>query len=133
VAAWCDSLLVMAKGGNVAYHGPVAQATSHFNVKHLSEIYQKLGKPNTENWGALHASKSPYYERVRNSSASDANGASAASKTPTRAAEQKVSLSQLNVLVERYLDIVRADKATLLMAAIQSIVIGAVLRIMFGG
>lgn len=135
VAAWSDSLLVMARGGVVAYHGPVAQANAHFGVTNLGDIYQKLGRPGTENWAVRHAQGSPYYERVRQEPRAAQPAAAQPPKAapPVRASERRADLAQLRVLVARYLDIVRADKATLVMAALQSIVIGVLLRLVFGG
>ena len=135
VAAWCDSLIVMAKGGVVAYHGPVTQAEAHFGVKKLGHIYRTLAEHAQDIWAARHATDSPYVDRVREEARAVKAEPVSAPKAPpvSRGSERRATVAQLRVLVARYLDTVRADNATLAMAALQSVVIGAFLRLVFGG
>lgn len=125
----CDSLIVMAKGGTLAYHGPVSDVRRHFDVAALGDIYQALDRQPAAAWKERHATSSPYAGRVARV---DEGAAPAAAEALGAPRDRRAPLSQLLVLLERYLEVTFADRRTLGMAGLQSIVIAAFLRLVFG-
>ena len=135
VERWCDSLLVMARGGVVAFHGPVSRARAHFGAAALGDIYESLESIAPQEWRPRHEAGSPYHDRTRTNTAGRAHLTIARDGAPRDAVERdrRRPGAQFLVLTSRYLDTTLADRRTLAMAAIQSVVIGAFLRLVFGG
>jgi ABC transport system ATP-binding/permease protein len=131
VEGTCDSLLVMARGGTVAYHGPLAGVRAHFEVDQLGDIYGSLESRPATAWHERHVSRSPYQGRVTTGAMLTGQAASslAIAAAPR---DRRAPLSQLWVLLERYLEVTFADRRTLAMAGLQSIVIAGFLRLVFG-
>jgi ABC-type multidrug transport system ATPase subunit/pSer/pThr/pTyr-binding forkhead associated (FHA) protein len=137
----CDSLIVMARGGVVAYHGPVADARRHFGVESLGNIYEALERQPAASWRERHRASSPYQVRV-----AGAAGASGDGKVAPRAGvrpdgprpdgqrpDGRRAIAQAGILTARYFATLLADRRTLAMAGVQSLVIAAFLRLVFGG
>ncbi len=134
VERWCDSLLVMARGGVVAYHGPVDRARAHFESSALGDIYESLESIPAQQWRPRHEAGSPYHERTRVGTGGGAGirGVHGSDKGEGARRDRRRPGAQFLVLASRYLDTTLADRRTLAMAAIQSVVIGAFLRLVFG-
>ncbi len=130
VERWCDSLLVMARGGVVAFHGPVAAARAHFEVQALGDVYVSLSAVPAADWRPRHAAGSPFHARVTNRAA--VRTTPTATGVPTAARSGRNPVAQFAVFTSRYLATAFADRRTLAMAAVQSIVIGGFLRLVFG-
>ncbi|HEY4304506.1 MAG TPA: FHA domain-containing protein [Gemmatimonadaceae bacterium] len=127
VEGTCDSLIVMAVGGSVAYHGPLGKACEHFGINRLGDVYPTLSARNPDDWAARHAATSPFRGRATVVPTSKPGDASASKRH-----DRRMPLSQLPVLCERYLEVTIADLRTLGMAGLQSIVIAGFLRLVFG-
>lgn len=136
VERWCDSLLVMARGGVVAYHGPVREARQHFGVEALGDVYEALEAVPPTAWRRRHEAGSPYHARVAHGGPARATARAAgdalALAAPPRASDRRRPLGQLGILTTRYLATVVADRRTLAMAGIQSVAIAGFLRLVFG-
>jgi len=134
VEGTCDSLLIMARGGTVAYHGPVADVRSYFDVHALGDIYGELDRHPPATWRERNDRASPYRGRVRHLDGRghvEPNASAMHRARPAR--DRRMPFAQLAVLLERYLEVTFADRRTLVMAGLQGVVIAAFLRLVFGG
>jgi ABC-type multidrug transport system permease subunit len=58
--AGCDTVVVLAQGGHLAFAGPPAQATAHFQADTVDEIYQRLAdEPDPAVWPARLPASAP--------------------------------------------------------------------------
>ena len=116
----CDSVLVLAEGGYVAYVGPPGQALGYFGVMTWADMFTKLEK---ESGLALHERflKSAYGSQ-----------ASATHSSPSRPTHDPVSLkpirrqpmmSQLITLSKRYVSVIASDRGYLRLLVLMPLVL----------
>jgi ABC-type multidrug transport system ATPase subunit/pSer/pThr/pTyr-binding forkhead associated (FHA) protein len=129
----CDQVVFLAKGGRLAYFGPPDQALEYFGVQDFDEIYEKLqGERSPEEWAERYR-RSPQYhtyvvERLQEqygellevrpappAERSGAGGRQGSSTGGKAKVKQPSSFRHLSVLTARYLDIIRSDRANLLL------------------
>jgi ABC-type multidrug transport system ATPase subunit/pSer/pThr/pTyr-binding forkhead associated (FHA) protein len=139
----CDQVAFLAKGGRLAYFGPPEEALAYFGVAEFDEIYDKLeNERSPEEWAASYR-QSPQYSqyvvrRLRDTygelldthpQPSAARTGRAARRSGSAASRTKLkrpsALSQFAVLSARYLDIIRSDRAFLLIMLLLAPVLGA--------
>ena len=114
----CDKVVILAKGGYLAYFGPPEEALQYFGVSEFDEIYERLETARRPNEWADHFHGSPQYrEHVRARLTERGNGHSAAGDRralrPPGESIRRVSASrQFWILSRRYLEIVWRDKKT---------------------
>jgi len=114
----CDKVVILAKGGLLAYFGPPEEALQYFGVSDFDEIYGHLEADHLpKEWAERFHGSRQYRENVRARLAERGNGHSAggarrALQPPGGAARRISSLAQFWVLSRRYLEIVWRDKKT---------------------
>jgi ABC-type multidrug transport system ATPase subunit/pSer/pThr/pTyr-binding forkhead associated (FHA) protein len=134
----CDQVVFLAKGGNLAYYGPPAEALEYFGVSAFDEIYEQLeDERSPEEWAERYR-QSPQYadyvvKRLRDAygelldTRSEPRGAEAGKVA--RAARSKVkqpsAFRQFTVLAARYMDIMRTDRSNLLLMLLIAPVLGS--------
>jgi ABC-type multidrug transport system ATPase subunit len=125
-----DSILALARGGIVAYHGSAGVAPDHFGVSRLGSVYPSLADAARTDWKELHATRSEYRARAAAAAPIAQHEAPAAASGPE---VRGAMLRQLGVLLPRYFEVVLSSWSGLLMGAGQSLVIGMFLGMVFHG
>jgi len=114
----CDKVVILARGGYLAYFGPPEEALQYFGVSEFDEIYDQLEAARRPNeWaGHFHGSRQ-YREHVRARLAERGNGHSAAGdrralQAPGESIRRTSAMRQFWILSRRYLELVWRDKKT---------------------
>ncbi len=130
----CDQVVFLARGGNLAYFGPPAEALDYFGVTDFDEIYEKLYEEKSpEEWAAHYRQSAQYREYVVRrlqgiyGELLDVRPEAAGAKAgPLRAKIKRPSgLRQFVVLSARYMDIIRSDRMNLLLMFLIAPILGA--------
>jgi hypothetical protein len=117
----CDYLLVLAKGGHVAYFGPPAHALEFFGRDSWSDAFQLLNNPATAVKLAQRYRNSKYFIR----------GSASVPKqrqTPLEPLRQQSVVSQAFTLSRRYLRVIASDPSYLRLLIAYPIVLGLIPR-----
>jgi len=138
----CDQVIFLAKGGRLAYFGPPSEALQYFGVKDFDEIYEQLeDERSPEEWAERYQRSSQYQEYVvkrlggaqgqlpeasaEPADAKPGKGARRASPAARTRAKRPSALRQLVVLAARYLEIIRSDRAYLLIMLLLAPILGS--------
>jgi ABC transport system ATP-binding/permease protein len=116
---YCDDLVVLAGGGHLAFHGSVAGALQHFRAATLGEVLGELNDGPVKAWPAAAVPDAP------------ARSPGAAAPRAARAQSLAELLHQGWVLLHRNVNLLAADRRALLLAVIQSVVLGTLLGYAF--
>jgi len=127
VEDFCHKLIIMGEGGGLAFIGPPADALNHFGVTRLGEIFDRLKERPVAYWRDKLSVPMPG-KRPEPSATGVGGRAAAQAKTPF---ELGTALRQYLILTRRNLDLLRADRRGLIMAAVQSILIGSLIGYAF--
>ncbi|MGV1030491.1 MAG: FHA domain-containing protein, partial [Dermatophilaceae bacterium] len=125
----CDVVLIMAKGGHVAYLGTPAGALSYFGVTTWTDLFGLLKTRHGEEWAARfhddpHRDTRSFPPRTHPSTPP---------AQPPEAASRRSSWHQLPTLIQRYVAVIAADRTLMaillllpaLLAAISHVVPGS--------
>jgi len=122
----CDRLLLLAKGGWLAYFGPPAEALDYFREHDYADIFLRLDTSSGRQW-AERFRLSPQYQRyLGNDQCSSVPGRPFTD--PARPSRQQSALTQLAVLARRYLAVIAADRQYLGFLAALPIVLSLLAR-----
>jgi len=142
----CDLVIFLARGGNLAYYGPPSEAPEYFGVESFEDIYPLLeggGEVTPEEWSKRYRLSAQYRTYVQDRLAqypqsNPAIAAPAASKkkaprhAPAGALVQRPSaFRQFVVLMQRNAEIMRKNRASLIIVMMQAILISTFLVILF--
>lgn len=125
-----DEIVVMGKGGLVTFTGTPTQLREFFSIGQLGEVFEAVERVGPQAWHERFEAASGLQAIARARS----RGAAA---TPRHAGHASVitnfadALRQFGILTERNVALLFGDVRTLIMAAIQSIVVGALLGFAF--
>ncbi|MEM8936388.1 MAG: FHA domain-containing protein, partial [Pseudomonadota bacterium] len=123
VVEFCDTLIVMAEGGYLAYAGPADGALDFFGAQRLGEIYDRLKDVDGETWNRRYNAAHSTVERTPPQQ-----------KTP-QAGNPPFSLKravhQFGILCARNAQLIFADRKGFIMAAVQSVLIGVLMGYAF--
>jgi ABC-type multidrug transport system ATPase subunit/pSer/pThr/pTyr-binding forkhead associated (FHA) protein len=130
----CDRLLVLAKGGKIAYYGPPAEGLTYFGKARWPEVFVDLNDKPDFDWGARYKA-SPYYQKYvvamkpkqQHQQQQQVGPVGAAQKAPS-----KGFVGQTLTLTRRYVKVLAADRGFLYVSAILPIILGG-LVIALGG
>ena len=130
----CDKVVFLVRGGLLAYFGPPEDALKYFGVEEFDEIYERLENGGTpEEWMQRYlasAELQEYVVRPLSEVAGQRAGAYAGAQAPGGYAQSGAktrrtsSWNQFLILSQRYLDIMRRDKKTLILLLAISPVLG---------
>ena len=138
----CDRIAFLARGGYLAYFGPPKEALAYFGARDFPEIYLKLEREKTpEQWGdefrrsQLHGqyvqSRLNEVQALASQAAANPRASLPASASaPTR---QGSGVRQLQILMQRYLDIITRDRTNLGVLFAQAPVLALVLLVVVWG
>ncbi len=134
----CDQVIFLAKGGHMAYFGPPGEALEFFGVADFDEIYEQLEDERSPEEWAERYQKSPQYvehvlKRLRDKYGERLDtlpgpSAAEAGKTARRVrtkVKRPSAFSQFAVLAARYLDLIRSDRANLLLMLFLAPILGS--------
>jgi ABC transport system ATP-binding/permease protein len=102
----CDRLLVLAKGGRLAYFGPPSEALRYFGQEDYPDMFLLLDRDEHTDWSARFA-RSPEAARYL---ALAGSSQQPPAQLPTARPRQRSSLSQFRVLCRRNLSVIGADR-----------------------
>ena len=114
----CDKVVILARGGYLAYFGPPEEALQYFGVQDFDEIYNRLEEPHPPNeWAERFHGSREYRENVRARLAERGNGHAAAGvrrelQPPGESIRRVSALRQFWILSGRYLELVWRDRKT---------------------
>jgi ABC-type multidrug transport system ATPase subunit/pSer/pThr/pTyr-binding forkhead associated (FHA) protein/actin-like ATPase involved in cell morphogenesis len=123
----CDRLLLLAKGGWLAYFGPPAEALDYFGERDYADIFLRLDGTPSEVW-ARKFRDSPQYQRYLGGLEHRPPVPAFPHHAPARPPRQQGPLTQLGVLARRYLAVIGADRGYLGFLAALPIVLSLLAR-----
>ncbi len=124
-------LIVLTKGGKLAYFGPASEATEYFKVNQPFEIFDKLKEDTPDYWKQKYASSS-YYNIFVKQRANDANIDFKKKYDTIKQSKTSIGFSQLSVLIQRYFKIKLRDKISTLILLLQAPIIAFMVALVFG-
>lgn len=125
VLTFCDKLVVMGNGGIPTFVGPPREALTFFGVESLGDIFDALDESGPERWRTLARQRLAAFQEAPLSGADRAVDAKLALPRPQT--NYTGILRQLGILTHRNALLTLADTKFLIMAFIQSVMIGAML------
>ncbi len=125
----CDRLLVLAKGGKVAFFGPPAEALDYFGKAEFADVFQLLNNDETTDWAARYAA-SPHAARHLAPQPPGASTRHGAVYSPPPA--QQPWSAQLRTLCRRYIAVIAADRTYAAFLLAMPLVLGLVARMLPG-
>lgn len=123
----CDRVLVMAPGGRMAFFGPPQAAPSFFGQHDFQGVFAQLSE-GTPDWPAVFGASEEHRRFVV---AEAAAPAPPPSRSETAAPSPKGPIGQISTLTRRYLAVLRADRANLLLLLGQAPLLGLLLLAVF--
>jgi ABC-type multidrug transport system ATPase subunit/pSer/pThr/pTyr-binding forkhead associated (FHA) protein len=123
----CDRLLVLAKGGKIAYYGPPAEGLTYFGKPRWPEVFVDLNEKPDYDWQGKYRA-SPYYQKYivamkpkphQNQGQRGGGPVGAAQKAPS-----KGFINQTFTLARRYTKVLASDRGFLYVSAILPILLG---------
>jgi ABC transport system ATP-binding/permease protein len=133
VEATCTLVVILTEGGRMAFVGTPEEAKRYFGIARLGAVYRKLAERTPEDWQAAFR-RSPFFNRYvrdrlpRDSAPSQKIRAIQQSQTSPLAA----CFRQAGILIRRYAAIWKGDRFALLTMLGQSVLVSALLGIVFG-
>jgi ABC-type multidrug transport system ATPase subunit len=122
-------LVVLTKGGKLAYFGPANQAVNYFQVDKPYEIFDKLNQQDAEFWKRKFISSEYYKKYVSSRQSEKIKLVQTRNKYGKK--ERKADLTQFLILANRYLKIKLRDKISTLILLLQAPLIAFLISIVF--
>lgn len=133
VEATCHLVVILTKGGRLAFVGTPAEAKDYFGITHLGDVYERLAQEQPAYWHDRFQS-SPFFQNYVAERLTGEAVPSHVSRTvqvqPTPAGSK--TLRQARVLTRRYLAIWQGDRLALLALLAQSVLVSLLLGLLFG-
>jgi energy-coupling factor transporter ATP-binding protein EcfA2 len=131
----CHLVVILTKGGRLAFFGKPAEALEYFGMDRLGDVYERLAEQPerpVEHWEKLFKA-SPLFTRYVTDRLPKQKTATAINRPVINPAEKRrLFLRQTQILTRRYFAIWRVDYLALLIMLGQSILVAALLGILFG-
>ncbi|MGM9937739.1 MAG: FHA domain-containing protein, partial [Candidatus Ornithomonoglobus sp.] len=113
----CDKIILMGTDGNICFYGTVPDCLKTFGVKNLTEVYNKISKPeDVKKWSNEYFRKEGIKTGFKRTEEGDV-------PKPKRESLFK----QLSILTARYMNLIKNDRQRLIMILAQPILIGILL------
>jgi len=140
VAEFCDRALCMGRGGHPTFVGTPQEVLDFFAVRRLGEVFNRMDELGSECWRARFEEKEIPKETngatVSPSGAAEPRAKSQGCDAPRPREPALVTLRriarQVGILLDRNTRLLMADRRTLVMAAVQSVLIGGLIGYAFG-
>jgi ABC-type multidrug transport system ATPase subunit len=128
VAEFCDKVICMGGHGHPTFMGAPGEVLEFFAVRRLGEVFNRVDELGAEQWRARYEQTSMVELHPPGIAARPGPHRS---REPSPAAPSRV-LSQAAILLHRNTRLLLADRRTLVMAAVQSVLIGGLVGYAFG-
>jgi ABC-type multidrug transport system ATPase subunit len=134
VTEFCDKIVCMGRGGQPTFVGAPSEVLDFFAVRRLGEVFSRTDEVGAENWRAR-------FEATVGASANWPTAAEARGELPRPDIQRPrepvlVTLRRVErqaaVLLHRNARLLLADRRTLVMAAVQGVLIGGLIGYAFG-
>lgn len=134
VAEFCDKVVCMGRGGQPTFIGAPSEVLEFFSARRLGEVFNRMDKPGPEYWRTR-------FEAIIGGEANQPIGIGPREKSqhadePLPHEPVFVTLSriihQVAILLHRNTALLLADRRTLVMATVQSVLIGGLIGYAFG-
>ena len=135
VEDFCHKIIVMANPGVLAFYGTPAEARQYFRVDKLGDLYRNLASQTGEQWrnAYLQSPECKRYVHAQIASSPPPGDRPPASADQDGFGKQTAEAArQLAILARRYGSLIFSDKQTLGLAAMQSVLVGVALALVFG-
>ena len=132
IAEFCHKVVCMGRGGHPTFIGPPAKALGFFGVERLGQVFNRIDAEGATAW------RSRFEEAALETSVLPPGREAGRNATPPQARTESPAvlarriLRQFTILTRRNVDLLVADRQTLTMAAVQSVVIGGLIGYAFG-
>jgi ABC-type multidrug transport system ATPase subunit len=133
VMEFCDKIVCMGRGGQPTFVGAPSQALDFFAVRRLGEVFNRMDEYGAEYWRAR-------FDQTAGATPTAANAAT--SRYAPHTAHEPALVTALvtarligrqgAILLHRNTRLLLADRRTLVMAAVQSVLIGGLVGYAFG-
>ncbi len=129
----CDRLLVLAKGGKLAFFGPPEAALKYFGTADLPDLFLLLDRDESTDFAGRFAA-SPEAARYTPAAAGHASAprAARAACPPASVSRQQPVGTQFRVLCRRYLSVIAADRFYAAFLLALPVVLSQLVRILPG-
>ncbi len=130
VLAQVDHLLLMLPGGHLGWFGPPSEATAHFGVRSVAEIFARLADHSPESWARRYGDSESARRWVHMRSRVLASGLLDRAESPP----QRPSPTRLGLLWEltsRYARVKLRDRTSLAVLAAQPLLVALVMELVF--
>jgi hypothetical protein len=131
VEEFCHEVICMGRGGHMTFAGSPAAALDFFHAKRLGELFNRMEEGGPQRWREK-------FEALPDITlwGGKRGPAAAPTKIPyvgqPRAVVLANALRQFRILTHRNARLLRGDRRTLIMAAVQSVAIGGLMGYAFG-
>ncbi|MDN5857580.1 MAG: ATP-binding cassette domain-containing protein [Pseudonocardia sp.] len=122
----CDRVLVLARGGRIAYFGPPGDALSYFGLPGFAEVFQELNRDPGTVWADRFAGSQAFHRNV--GATLNLPAAAPPPSVPLLGPRQQPRSTQFAVLCRRYLAVIAADRAYLISLAMLPAVLSLLAR-----
>jgi ABC-type multidrug transport system ATPase subunit len=128
VAEFCDKVVCMGGHGHPTFVGAPAEVLDFFAVRRLGEVFNRVDELGADHWRARFEQTSVV---ERHPASIAARGGPGRSREPRFITPSRI-VSQTAILLHRNMRLLLADRRTLVMAAVQSLLIGGLVGYAFG-
>jgi ABC-type multidrug transport system ATPase subunit len=135
VEDFCHKIVVMANPGVLAFYGTPAEARRYFRVEKLGDLYRELALRTGDEWRNAYLQSEEFKRYIQLQIASSPPAADRAPVPADQDSFLKNAIEgarQLEILARRYGSLIFSDKKTLGLAAMQSLMVGVALTMVFG-
>lgn len=131
----CDRLLVLAKGGKIAYYGPPSEGLQYFGKSRWPEVFVDLNENPDYDWAGQYRA-SPYYQKyvtaMKPRSAPQLPQQQQGRMGAAQKGSNKGFVGQTFTLARRYVKVLAADRGFLYVSGILPIVLGGLVLALGG-
>jgi ABC transport system ATP-binding/permease protein len=128
----CDRVLILAKGGKVAYFGPPADRAKHFGTDDWADIFDMLERDQTTDWKAKFLA-SPTYQKFVSPAIGMSKMVMPGTAKVTKARPMRNPISQTKTLVRRFIRVIASDRKNLAILLAQAPIVGGALGVIASG
>ncbi|MEV6335120.1 FHA domain-containing protein [Nocardia vinacea] len=122
---FCDRLLVLVPGGELAYYGPPAEGLQQFAQRSWAEVFQAFDREEDRDWAGEFRT-SPRFENYVAVGLTDEVGP-AEVHTPAPPPAQQSKLAQLSTLCRRYLAVIASDRSYMALLGVMPLLLGGLI------
>ncbi|HUE14201.1 MAG TPA: FHA domain-containing protein [Planctomycetaceae bacterium] len=129
----CHLVVILTKGGRLAFVGTPDEAKEYFDIRRLGDVYARLAERKPQDWHARFRA-SPHFQRyVADRIPVEKFGEARSITEITHPKPSGASLlRQTSILIRRYASILRGDPQALLATLGQGLLIAVLLGLVFG-